>query len=196
MIKYLPDLVRKINLYGSASLDIPSGSLNIFLREGRDPEIGSFNFFEIQWPQKLPPKRLKCFVGHRFAPKIEAALRQNLRYVFEPSGIDLTWSGRDLKANGFFDEIISDIRSCDFCIFDNRGTRDRPNVYIEAGIAYALKRPFLFLNCLSNSVKMPTNLEHIQCINYRTYRDLTRRLYFNLPAFLRDRNLVLRPHTG
>ena len=110
----------------------------------------------------------------------------NLRYVLEPSGIELVWSGMDMVAVSFFDDVVEKIRSCDFCIFDNRLTARKPNVYIEVGIAYVLGKPFILANYKGNSARIPSDLTHILNIDYAGYKDLCKTLYFNLPLFLRD----------
>lgn len=95
----------------------------------------------------------------------------------------------DMNAVGFFDDIVRKISRCDFCIFDNRGTERKPNVYVEAGIAYVLEKPFILANYRGNRVGVPTDLIHVLNIPYDDYRDLTRRVYFNLPVFLRGTRL-------
>jgi hypothetical protein len=113
----------------------------------------------------------------------------NLRYVLEPSNINLVWSGMDISAVGFFDNLVKKIRMCDFCIFDNRWASEKPNVYIEAGIAYALHKPFILANFQENRVGVPSDLTHILNLPYKSYEDLCRTLYFQLPIFLRENNL-------
>jgi glycosyltransferase involved in cell wall biosynthesis len=183
---YLPALVKDINGRGQAILNLGPKDLQITLREGRDPDKGRFNLFEIQWLRSKPRMKRTCFLGHRFTREISNSLRSNLRYVLEPSNINLKWSGIDLNAAGFFDEIIELIRKCDFCIFDNRLTEGRPNVYIEAGIAYALKRPFILANYKGNRLRLPADLKHITVIPYSNYQELAKRLYFSLPVFLKS----------
>ena len=157
----------------------------MFLREGRDPRSGKFNLFEIQWRGRRKARKLRCFLGHRFLKAVSDSLRMNLRYVLEPSNIELVWSGMDMVAVGFFDDVVRNIRSCDFCIFDNRWANEKPNVYIEAGMAYALRKPFILANYYGNRLGIPSDLTHILNIPYKSYADLCRTLYFNLPVFLR-----------
>ena len=146
MLDHLPAIVAGLNGRGRARLKLSTGTLRLFLREGRDPTYNKFSLFEIQWPRKRRRRRtrkLHCFLGHRFLKSISNSLRLNLRYVLEPSNIKLDWAGMDIAAVGFFDDVIKKIRACDFCIFDNRWASEKPNVYIEAGIAYALGEPFI-----------------------------------------------------
>jgi len=188
MKQQLPDILLRINDTGKAT--IREANLTLYIREGRDPDIGRFNLFEFQWRRRNDRQPdLKCFLGHRFTPSICNSLRNNLRYIMEPLNIFLRWSGMDMNASGFFDGIVRLIRCCDFCIFDNRDTDGRPNVYIEAGIAYVLKRPFILANCKRNCVGVPSDLTHILNVPYDNYRDLSQQLYFNLPVFLRNTRL-------
>jgi hypothetical protein len=189
MAGHLPAIVAALNKRGKASLKLGARSLNFFLREGLDPSQGKFNLFEIQWQGRPKPERLSCFLGHRFLKSISNSLRLNLRHVLEPFNIRLDWAGMDMVAVGFFDDIVAKIQTCDFCIFDNRWASDKPNVYIEAGIAYALKKPFILANYHKNRLGVPSDLTHILNIPYTSYEDLCRALYFNLPVFLRKTGL-------
>jgi hypothetical protein len=185
---HLSGLVKDLNCSGQAILDLGAGApdLKIFLREGRDPSSGSgFSLFEIQWPGKEHHRKLRCFVGNRFLPEIANSLRMNLRHVLEPSNIELVWSGMDMIGVSLLDDIVEKIAGCDFCIFDNRLTARRPNVYIEVGIAYALSKPFILANYKGDRNGIPSDLKQILNINYKSYKDLCSTLHYNLPAFLR-----------
>jgi hypothetical protein len=109
----------------------------------------------------------------------------------EPYEIRIGWAGIDLNSGGLFDGIIAEIRSSHFCIFDNLGTLNRPNVYIEAGIAYAVRKPFILCeytgqrNAIRDSGSMPSDLTGLLRVQYKTYRDLCEQLYFGLPDFLK-----------
>jgi hypothetical protein len=144
--------------------------------------------------QPTPPerKRLVCFVGHRFLKNIEQSLRFNLVHLLSPYGIDIRWSGYDLGARDVFDEIVSGILTADLCLFDNLGTLNRPNVYIEIGIAHALGKPMLVCEYaggtgrrrIPDTGSVPSDLQGLFRIQYGSYEDLCRQLYFNLPPFL------------
>lgn len=131
--------------------------------------------------------------GHRrtgaSAIKITDALRTNLRYVLEPSNVELIWSDMDMSAQAFFSKTIKEIEKADFCIFDNRGADEKPNVYIEAGIAYIRRKPFMMANSLGNCMHVPSDLTHINNVAYRNNADLTKQIYFRLPVFLKDNRL-------
>lgn len=188
----LDELVSDINSAGETTLRISTKEhLRIRLREGREIR-GTFNLFQVQpagEASKRPHRKLSCFVGHRFTKEIKDALRYNFRYCLEPYGISLMWSGMDMSAVGFFDEVIRMIQSSHFCIFDNRDTENKPNVYIELGIAYAFKKPSIFLKHEGTPVEIPVDLGHIQAVPYTDYSDQTRLIFANLPAFLRENKL-------
>ncbi|MBW8874053.1 MAG: hypothetical protein JF614_03755 [Acidobacteria bacterium] len=163
--------------------------------ELREPDGSRFPF--LQGLTKLGPpdrRRLTCFVGHRFLKNIEQSLRFNLVHLLSPYGIDLRWSGYDLSARDVFDEIVRGIKSADLCLFDNLGTLNRPNVYIEIGIAHALGKPMLVCEYggsaagrrkkVPDTGSVPSDLQGLLRIQYRSYQDLCRQLYFNLPLFL------------
>lgn len=158
--------------------------------ELREPDGSSFPFLQ-GLTQAEPPvqKRWTCFVGHRFLPNIERSLRFNLVHLLSPYGVDLRWSGYDLSARDVFAEIVRGIESADLCIFDNLGTLNRPNVYIEIGIAHALGKPMLVCEHkgrgkVPDTASVPSDLQGLFRIQYRSYQELCRQLYFNLPLFL------------
>jgi hypothetical protein len=156
---HLQSLVTKLNDSGRVRLKLGGHTaLLLFLREGQDPKDGKFNLYEIRWSGRKRPKKLVCFLGHRFLKSISSSLRMNLRYILEPSNIGLVWSGQDLNASAFFDDIVKKIKKSDFCIFDNRGASEKPNVYIEAGIAYVLRKPFILANYAGNHLGVPSTV--------------------------------------
>jgi hypothetical protein len=85
----------------------------------------------------------------------------------------------DMAAVGFFDDIIEKIRTCDFCIFDNRLAEEKPNVYTEIGIASALGKPFILANYKGNHQPIPSDLTHILNFHYASYKELCTNLDFN-----------------
>jgi len=168
----------------------------VFLRE---PDGRTFPF--LQGLAKNSPhhggEKLTCFVGHRFLPGIEQALRFNLIHLFEPHQVRLRWSGFDLSAKDIFEDIVTGIRNADLCLFDNLGTLNRPNVYIEIGIAYALGKPMLVCEYVGKGRKkildsgsVPSDLQGLLRITYQSYEDLSRKLYFGLPLFLERHGLL------
>lgn len=132
---------------------------------------------------KRRPQRV-CFVGHRFLPEVTNTLRWNLRQVLEPYNVQLDWSGKDIRSVQIFDDLVRRIKKADFCIFDNRATASRPNVYIEAGVAYAVGTPFiLFDYARQETESIPSDLSHSFAIKYYSYQQLFREFYARLPVF-------------
>jgi len=181
----------ELNRLGRATLRFDDGprTLTIFPRTGLDPSTGKFTLFELRWSGVRRSRRLRCFLGHRFLPRITKALRLDLLFVMEPSNIRLVWSDMDMSAVGFFAKTVREIRQADFCIFDNRDADSKPNVYIEAGIAYVLGKPFIVADYKGNRLAVPSDLQHINRVQYRDYADLSRQIYFRLPVFLRENKL-------
>lgn len=163
--------------------------------ELREPDGSRFPFLQ-GLTRPVPPgrKRLTCFVGHRFLRNIEHSLRFNLVHLLSPYGIGLRWSGYDLSARDVFDEIVRGIAAADLCLFDNLGTLNRPNVYVEIGIAHALGKPMLVCEYaggktggrekIADTGSVPSDLKGLFRIQYRSYEELCRQIYFNLPLFL------------
>lgn len=156
----------------------------IHLKLKRLREINGMPFEHMQILfRKRRPRRI-CFVGHRFLPQVTNTLRWNLLQVFEPYNVGLDWSGKDIRSVQIFDNIVKKIKKADFCIFDNRATANRPNVYVEAGIAYAVGTPFiLFDYARQKTESIPSDLSHSFAIRYNTYQRLFRDFHARLPVF-------------
>lgn len=142
-------------------------------------------------------RKLTCFLGHRFLRDIESSLRFNLVHLFEPNAITLRWAGDDLGAGDVFGKILKGIRSADLCLFDNLATSNKPNVYIEIGIAYALRKPMLFCEYIGThagapfeTAAVPSDLQGLLRIQYTSYQELCKTLYFGLPSFLKHHKLL------
>ncbi len=166
------------------------------LRMLREPDLREFPFIQVI-PRGTSQRHIRCFVGHRFSTNIEKSLRYNLRHLLEPYRIDLEWSGYDLSAQDAFEDIIRRVRAAEMCLFDNLGTLNRPNVYIEVGIAYAFERPLIVCeyvgkrrpHAVPDTGSVPSDLAGILTVRYRNYEELCRQLYFRLPLFLRRHQL-------
>jgi hypothetical protein len=172
----------------------PLGPCRLFYL--READGSQFPFLQMLKKDAAPERRrLSCFVGHRFLKGIERSLRFNLVHMLEPHGVTLRWSGYDLSSRDIFRGIVDGIRESDLCIFDNLGTLNRPNVYIEIGIAHALGKPMLVCEYVGRKRRVldtgsvPSDLQGLFRIQYRTYEDLCRQLYFGLPAFLHSNAL-------
>ncbi len=190
-------------LFDNSPKPVQFGKYGLFrIVKLREPDGSDFPFLQrvATRPAGRRSQKLVCFVGHRFLENIEKALRFNLVHLFEPHEIILRWSGYDLSARNLFEDIVTGIRNADLCIFDNLGTLNRPNVYIEIGIAHALGKPMLVCEYVGPTSRgrkrvpdtdsVPSDLQGLLRIQYRSYEDLCRKLYFGLPTFLKGNNLV------
>lgn len=171
-----------------SELAMPGGDI-IRLIHLREVDGTEFPFL-LALPKRPPvTKRLSCFVGHRFLKEIEDTLRFNLAHVLDPYQIELRWAGQDLSASDLFAEIVAGIRGASMCFFDNRLAEHKPNVYIEVGIAYALGVPTILAEHVdaaeprTAASSIPSDLQGLFRIQYTTYEELFRKLYFGLPSF-------------
>lgn len=177
-----------------AAIEGPLGPCRmVYLREA---DGSQFPFLQMLQKSAAPEKgRLSAFVGHRFLKGIERSLRFNLVHLLEPHGVSLRWSGYDLSSKDVFRGIVDGIREADLCVFDNLGTLNKPNVYIEVGIAHALGKPMLVCEYVGRKRRVldtgsvPSDLHGLFRIQYRSYEDLCRQLYFGLPTFLHSNGL-------
>lgn len=162
----------------------------------REPDLREFWFIQFVPPRAGGNTQIDCFVGHRFRPDFERSFRFNLRHLLDPYRIRLTWAGFDLNGDDLLRDIIRNIGQSDMCIFDNLGTLDRPNVYIEAGMACVLDRPTVFCeyvgrrNRVVDTGTMPSDLAGLLRVQYKNYEDLCRQLYFGIPHFLSRHGLL------
>lgn len=153
----------------------------------REMDGSEFPFLLALPQEKSTQRPLPCFVGHRFLKKIESPLRFNLAHILNPYGIELKWSAQDLSASDMFRDIVQNIRGASMCLFDCLETSDKPNVFIEIGIAYALEVPMIVTEYTrepSESSEIPSDLHGLFRIRYTTYQELFRKLYFGLPNFI------------
>jgi hypothetical protein len=148
------------------------------------------------------PKPLTCFVGCRFTANIEKILEFNLRTILDPWNVEVRIEGSDLDSGDLLSKIIAQIRAADFAVFDNRGTFDKPNVYIEAGICFALRKPMILCEYVGRSIagvqtipvtgKPPTDFGGLNRVHYKSYEHLCREIYLRFPKFLKRNRLVGR----
>ena len=181
-------------LFHDRVIKIPEFHLRVQLKELREMNGREFNHIEVILGRIRRRRRRNCFVGHRFIPAVEKTLRWNLRQLLEPYNIQLNWSGRDMASVQILENIVRMIKQADFCVFDNRGTKGRPNVYIEAGMCIALKKPFVLFEytpgrkVAEDPGPIPSDLGFALTLRYRNYKELFRDFYFRLPVFF-EQNL-------
>ena len=176
-------------LFRRRTIKIPALSATLSLKRLRETNGSEFYHIEILVERRRPRRRRICFVGHRFAPSVSRTLRWNLRQVLEPYNIELDWSGDDPRSVQIFQDIVQRIKRADFCVFDTRATRGKPNVYIEAGISYAVGTPFVLFDYVpprqsgEQGASLPSDLAHCVTLRYSSYESLFREFYISLPAF-------------
>jgi hypothetical protein len=99
------------------------------------------------------------------------------------------------------EDIIARVKRADFCVFDNRATSGRPNVYIEAGMCIVLRKPFILFEYEPRSSHfdkpgpIPSDLSYAMALRYRNYRQLFRDFYLRLPIFIGE-NLPVAPESA
>lgn len=183
--KVMADLAR--DLWGPRrEVNVPGlPGTRLLLHRLRRAGTGHFNLLAFTASADHSPRRpLRCLVGHRFTRGIEESLRWNLRSLFELHGVAEDYSGFDGRAVDIIDDLRAKIQAADFCLFDNRETTHpaKPNVYIEAGMAFAFKKPFIF--CHYRGEAWPSDFSNVNYISYRTYEELFERLFAALPLFI------------
>jgi len=139
-------------------------------------------------------------VGHRFTASVTDSFRHNLQLVFQSAGITPKYADTDMPNGPLFGHILRHIRECDFCVFDDRETEVRPNVFIELGAAIALGRPHFYFSFQKKRevvigrkrecIVAPSDLDGMLCVRYASYEELFREFAMRLPGFLTDRGLA------
>jgi hypothetical protein len=143
---------------------------------------------------------LTAFVGHRFIDAVTHNLRHNLLTILREYGIRPVYADSDVPNGPLFTVILRRIHQSHFCIFDDRMTEARPNVFIELGAALAWKRPYFYLHYdKPEAVRvgrrreqsgLPSDLAGMLYLRYSTYQELIRQFATWLPRFLTDRKLA------
>jgi hypothetical protein len=173
-------------LFAQRVVVVPEQKVRLRLKSLREADGKTFNHIEVVFLGKKRRRRRRCFVGHRFLPNVERTLRWNLRHVLEPYNVELDWSGGDIRSVQILDDIVRRIRAADFCIFDTRETEGKPNVYIEAGICYAIRKPFILFGHRLSAGAIPSDLGFALALEYDSYSQLFREFYYRLPLFFRN----------
>jgi len=140
---------------------------------------------------QIPKLHLKVFVGHRFLDHITQSLRFNLARILDPYGIKLMIAGQDAASEPLLSDIEKKLSSADFAIFDNRETETKPNVYIEIGMSFILKLPFMVCDYRDpqrpDFDPIPTDLGGFLTLRYTDYKSLFTELALKLPSFIYQR---------
>lgn len=203
LLAYLDTLRSRVNvahlasqLYGPRREAFLNKSTKLVRLSLKDVGGRRFSLLVLK-PVDRPAQRrrpTRCLVGHRFTAEIKSTFRWNLRQVFELFQISAEYSGFDGASVQVLADLRRIIQTHDFCLFDNRETTNpsKPNVYIEAGMAFMVHCPFIF--CHYKGEAWPTDFSNVHYISYKDYARLFRELYLVLPVFLRRH--VLRKAPG
>jgi hypothetical protein len=161
--------------------------------------LTSKNFPFIVVPPAKERRSLSCFVGCRFTAGLPQLLEFNLRTVLDAWRVDVRTADADLSSSSLLERITQDIRTADFCVFDNRGTLETPNVYIEVGIAWVAKKPMIFceyqgrhrigLKTVPPTGSLPVDLRQLTRVQFKNDEELFRRIYFGFPRFVKKNGL-------
>jgi hypothetical protein len=184
------DLLQHLatHLYGPAREVVIPGEAEakLILLSVREPDKRQSDLlvFQRATSPRSTHKPLRCLIGHRFTDPLMQAFRFNVRQLFELFDIEEEYSGFDGAAVNIIDDLRERIHTCDFCLFDNRETTtpSKPNVYIEAGMAFALQRPFIF--CHYKREVWPADFSNFSYLSYKSYKELFQKLSALLPIFL------------
>lgn len=189
-------------------------SRELFKSQGQDVEVtglGPLRLVELKnltgkdFPFiVLPPEEkrrgLRCFVGCRFTAGLPQILAFNLRTILDAWNVEVRLAGASLSAASLLGQTIGEIKDADFCVFDNRGTLEIPNVYIEVGIAWVLEKPMIFcehtgrhragFKSLPTTGSLPVDLRQLTRVQFGNDEELCRKLYFGFPSFARTNGLT------
>ncbi|HEX7185204.1 MAG TPA: hypothetical protein VF756_25490 [Thermoanaerobaculia bacterium] len=129
--------------------------------------------------------RRECFLGCRFDGH-ERRLKELLDSLLGYYGYRATLLDASYGEPQLLEKAFRKIRSrdIDFALFDNRAAEGKPNVYIELGMAFAIKKPFILLQH-GRSV-LPADLIGLSTLRYSSYEELAQKLALQLPPFLRS----------
>lgn len=123
-------------------------------------------------PAALAPEKKRVFVAMAFSEEFEDIYQFGIYEVVRRCGYVCERVDEKTLAGSIVDQIEESIRTADFIIADLTG--ERPNVYLEVGYAWGLKRRVLLL--ARDGTKLHFDLSHHKCIFYRTIGRLAEEL--------------------
>jgi hypothetical protein len=127
---------------------------------------------------------LDCFIGHRFTQAYLDDFRNSVENAFEMyNGVIRADYADNTLVDGHIlkDKIEPKISDSFFCIFDI-SEQDKPNVFIELGIAIGKKKRVV----LTSRFAPPTDLAGYDTIVYDSFKELTNKLKSYLPQIIGD----------
>lgn len=119
----------------------------------------------ISVPPIAEPKRKKCvFVAMPFQEEFEDVYQFGIYSAVRRCGYVCEKVDESVFAGSIIDRITEGIRSSEFVIADL--THEKPNVYLEVGYAWGLKRHVIMV--AREGQRLHFDLAHHKCIFYRT----------------------------
>jgi hypothetical protein len=122
----------------------------------------------------------RCFVAMWFSDNTRAAYEGGIEPAISQAGFNPIRIDMKEHNNEIPDEIIAEIRNCQFMVADFTG--QRAGVYYEAGFAMGLGRPVIWC-CRNDEVgKLHFDTNHENHIGWETPEELKTRLYRRIRA--------------
>ena len=122
----------------------------------------------------------QCFVAMWFSDETRAAYEVGIQPAISQAGFKPIRIDRKEHNNEIPDEIMAEIRNCQFMVADFTG--QRAGVYYEAGFAMGLGRPVIWC-CRNDEVgKLHFDTNHENHIGWETPEELKTRLYRRIRA--------------
>lgn len=169
------------------------GKLHFTLLRLREFKKSEFDLV-LAVPKLKTKRRLKCFVGHRDTPEMRRSFQVNLSTITSYFNILLRFQDVNYAGRIIFDRILKEIKASDLCIFDNRLTENKPNVYLEIMAAIIFKKPMILFEYLSDKDEdmtgFPSDLVGRSSIRYKNYKSLFQELAYQLPFILKEESLA------
>ena len=135
---------------------------------------------------------INCFVGHRDTPEMRRSFQYNLTTILGQFRIVARFQDVNYLTDVIFERIKSEIMRSHLCIFDNRGTHRKPNVYVEIGMAKMAEKPILFFEKRTRSSGQlegfPSDFSGFSTFRYKSYKDLFFEFPLQLPVLLHEMN--------
>ena len=131
----------------------------------------------LQRPGGIPGN---CFVAMSFSAEMRPAYQRGIQPAISDAGFKAIRIDRKEHNNEITDEIMAEIRNCQFMVADFTGQRQ--GVYYEAGFAVGLGRAVIWC-CRKDEIgKLHFDTNHKNHIDWETPEELRERLYRRIRA--------------
>ncbi len=119
-----------------------------------------------------PPAKKSVFVAMPFSEEFEDTYQFGIYNTVRRLGYVCEKVDESVFAGSIIDRIVDGIRSAEFVIADL--SLERPNVYLEVGFAWGLKKPVILV--AKEGQRLHFDLSHHKCLFYRTIGKLSESL--------------------